>query len=371
MEAVSEIRRVDWPILLGSSSPHPQVGPTGGGVVSVLSAIDELSCYDELDTILRRAVELLRDRIGLERAGLFLLRPEDKLMHGCWGTGLNGQTTDEHSIAFALGENHQEAFRRAEADGDRWMLLNDAPRTVQLDGETQILENGWIVLTPIISARGAVGMLASDGALFQTPMIEAKQAQAAVFCSLLANLIELKRDTSGQSRGPAPFRARHPRAIARSEVVSRAVELIRRESNLNRSELARKLGTTSSRLGKLFKAEMGFSVRDYRNRLRLETFLGLVDRGGANLMEAALDAGFGSYAQFHRVFRCLLGSTPREYLLGRKEEEENDEAATRLCPSTSSQPAVVQREKLGRSLRSLPLGDQSRQVGAKHPDDPS
>jgi AraC-like DNA-binding protein len=162
-----------------------------------------------------------------------------------------------------------------------------------------------------------VGMLASDGALFQTPVSEAKQAQAAVFCSLLANLVELKRDANGQN--PAPFRARHPRAIARSEVVSRAVELIRRESSLNRNELARRLGTSSSRLGKAFKSEMGFSVRDYRNRLRLETFLGLVDRGGANLMQAALDAGFGSYAQFHRVFRSLLGSTPREYLVGRKE----------------------------------------------------
>jgi AraC-like DNA-binding protein len=293
------------------------VSPIGGGVVSVLSAIDELSCYDELDTILRRAVELLRDRIGLERVGLFILHSEDKLMHGCWGTGLNGQTTDEHSIAFALGENHQEAFRRAEADGDRWMLLNDAPRTVQIDGETQILEKGWIVLTPIVSARGAVGMLASDGALFETPMSEAKQNQAAVFCSLLANLIELKRDARSQSL--SPFRARHPQAIARSDVVSRAVELIRREPNLNRNALARKLGTSSSRLGKLFKAEMGFSVRDYRNRLRLETFLGLADRGGGNLMQAALDAGFGSYAQFHRVFRSLLGSTPREYLVGGKE----------------------------------------------------
>lgn len=288
--------------------------------MSVLSAIDELSCYDELDTILRRAVELLRDRIGLERVGLFLFHAEDKLLHGCWGTGLNGQTTDEHRIAFAMGDNHQEAFKRAEADGDRWLLLSDAPRTVQLDGETRVLENGWIVLTPVVSVRGPVGLLASDGALSQAPMDESKQTQAAVFCSLLANLIELKRD---DARGTVPtpaFRARHPQAIAQTELVSRAVELIRREPTLDREALAHKLGTTTGRLGKLFKAEMGFSVTDFRNRLRLETFLGLVERGGNNLLEAALSAGFGSYAQFHRVFRALLGTTPREYLTGKKSQ---------------------------------------------------
>jgi AraC-like DNA-binding protein len=89
-----------------------------------------------------------------------------------------------------------------------------------------------------------------------------------------------------------------------------------REPGLLRAQLASRLGTTEGRLGKLFKAEMGFSVVDYRNRLRLESFLRQVERGGGNLLEAALDAGFGSYAQFHRVFRALLGTTPRLYLTG-------------------------------------------------------
>lgn len=318
IKPTENLRRVDWPIVLGNSPKEARAASPRGGVVSVLSAMDELCCYDDLDVILRRAVELLRDRIGLERVAIFLFDPADKLLHGTFGTGLNGQTTDEHRIAFALGENHQEAFRRAEADGDRWLLLDDAPRTVQIEGETRVLESGWIVLTPIISARGPVGLLASDGALTQAPVDESRQTQAAVLCSLLANLIEIKRDDAGDQRPPASFRARHPQAIAQSELISRAVELIRREPTLDRGDLARRLGTTSGRLGKLFKAEMGFSVSDYRNRLRLETFLRLVERGGGNLLEAALDAGFGSYAQFHRVFRALLGATPREYLTGRE-----------------------------------------------------
>lgn len=308
-------RRVDWPIVLGGRPHEPRVGSPRGVVVNVLSALDELSSYSDLDTILRRSVELLRDRFGLERVGLFLWSAADHLLHGTWGTGINGQTTDEHAIAFALGDSHREAFRRVEAGGDRFLVLPDVPRMVQLDGETKVIENGWVVLTPILSVRGRVGLLASDAALSESPMDESKQAQVAIFCSLLAQLIEIKRDDALREDASisTSFRPRHPRAITQTEIVSRAVELMRRDLRRTRAELARDLGTTPSKLGKLFKAEMGFSVTEYRNRVRLQRFLDSVDHNGTNLLEAALEAGFGSYAQFHRVFRSLLGATPRDY----------------------------------------------------------
>jgi AraC-like DNA-binding protein len=38
--------------------------------------------------------------------------------------------------------------------------------------------------------------------------------------------------------------------------------------------------------------------------------------GGGNVSEAAQGAGFGSYAQFHRVFRANVGKSPKEYVRG-------------------------------------------------------
>ena len=67
------------------------------------------------------------------------------------------------------------------------------------------------------------------------------------------------------------------------------------------------------RLARVFKAEMGMSLVEYRNRLRLDRFTALLDTGHRNLLEAALAAGFGSYAQFHRVFRALRHVTPSDY----------------------------------------------------------
>jgi transcriptional regulator GlxA family with amidase domain len=56
------------------------------------------------------------------------------------------------------------------------------------------------------------------------------------------------------------------------------------------------------------------SVTDYRNQLRFARFQALLGRGGENVKSAARQAGFGSYAQFHRVFRAHARTSPREYL---------------------------------------------------------
>ena len=63
-----------------------------------------------------------------------------------------------------------------------------------------------------------------------------------------------------------------------------------------------------------FKRELGVGLVAYRNRLRLRRFLELASSGRTTLLAACLEAGFGSYPQFHRVFVAETGQTPREYL---------------------------------------------------------
>ena len=43
-------------------------------------------------------------------------------------------------------------------------------------------------------------------------------------------------------------------------------------------------------------------------------FVKLMNAGRSDMPSAARAAGFGSYAQFHRVFQALRGTTPRAYL---------------------------------------------------------
>ena len=107
----------------------------------------------------------------------------------------------------------------------------------------------------------------------------------------------------------SPFSDVHP-------CVEKAAKILRDESGteaqaLSLQLLSRRVGLSTSRLSRLFKAQTGVSITEFRNRRRLEKFLELYGAGQKhNLHEAALEAGFGSYPQFHRVFKSVMGYAP-------------------------------------------------------------
>jgi AraC-like DNA-binding protein len=94
--------------------------------------------------------------------------------------------------------------------------------------------------------------------------------------------------------------------------VEKAARLIRHESNLlSLDELAARAGLSAHRLSRLFKQQTGVALVDFRNRQRVEKFLQIYGTGQRRTMlDAALEAGFGSYAQFHRVFKRMTGRAP-------------------------------------------------------------
>lgn len=97
-------------------------------------------------------------------------------------------------------------------------------------------------------------------------------------------------------------------------IVRRAAELIAADPALDGEELAESLGTNVARLGRTFRQDTGEGLVDYRNRCRLAAVDRLLaEQRGANLLSAALDAGFGSYSQFYRVFQTFRGQSPREW----------------------------------------------------------
>jgi AraC-like DNA-binding protein len=75
--------------------------------------------------------------------------------------------------------------------------------------------------------------------------------------------------------------------------------------------LARAARLSPSHLSRIFKQQTGVSISRFRNQQRLQRFLRLYGRGQrTTALAAALEAGFGSYAQFHRVFREQTGRSP-------------------------------------------------------------
>jgi AraC-like DNA-binding protein len=302
-------RRANWPSLLWPGAPAPKVVARSarGELASLLMALDEIRSIDSTDLVLRRAIELARDCIGLKRAGIFVLDPLRNLMLGTWGMDLSCAVVDEHQVVYDLCETDQEALRCSADEGVHFTVFENCPIIEHQESETRIAGRGWVAKTPIRSATAAIGMMFNDAGLTGAPVDETRQAHAAILCAMLGSMLDPARGLLGRRARPtgeSPGRA----------LVKATMEMLDRDPRMGGKEIAVTLNISLSRLARVFKTIKGMSLVEYRNGLRLERVVALLDGGCTNLLEAALDSGFGSYAQFHRVFRARLQATPRQYL---------------------------------------------------------
>jgi AraC-like DNA-binding protein len=276
------------------------------GLASLQAALDEVRLLSDADVILRRVIELARDRIGLRRAGIFVLDRTRRLLLGTWGMDLACAVVDEHDVVCELCESDLEALRRFERSGTTFTVFQDCPILEHRGGETLVAGRGWVAKTPIRSAHGPIGMLINDAGLTGNAVDGVKQAHTAILCSMLGTMLDPARGWLARLGGPG--------MSSSQRLVASTVEMLEEDPGLGGKKLAASLNISLSRLARVFKILMGMSLVDYRNRLRLDRFEAVFEGGTKNLLDAAMEAGFGSYAQFHRVFRARLNATPREYL---------------------------------------------------------
>ncbi|MCD9020736.1 helix-turn-helix domain-containing protein [Cohnella silvisoli] len=88
-------------------------------------------------------------------------------------------------------------------------------------------------------------------------------------------------------------------------------------------DLAKAVGLSSSRLSHLFKQEMGESVVEHLNQMRLRQAALLMEHMGRTATDASLDVGFNNYNHFAALFRKSYGLSPREYVKRSKESDFN------------------------------------------------
>lgn len=281
-------------------------------VMSLLAAVEELVASRDTDGMLRRSVELARERLGLERVGLYLRDPRESrlIFRGTWGTGAHGETTDERGLHYECAADDYEVLRHTQQNGALWLYFEHARHFAEAEDRSTVIGEGWVVATPLVSAGEVVGVMFNDTALSHAAVDPGQQARAAVFCGLIANLFVSRRDGIGWH--PLPEGGGE---LTLAERVARALEA---DPTITGERIALALGISPGHLARSFKTEMGISLVEYRNRLRIDRFLRSVQSGNENLLKAARDAGFGSYAQFFRVYRKLLGTTPREHLGARR-----------------------------------------------------
>lgn len=97
--------------------------------------------------------------------------------------------------------------------------------------------------------------------------------------------------------------------------LEQAVALLARQPSADISAVVSASGLSRWHLSRLFRSELGTTLTAWRSRVRVERALALHrQRPRAGWLELGLEAGFGSYAQFHRAFTSVTGVGPRRWL---------------------------------------------------------
>ena len=287
------------------SSPSPNMpGQDWQGIAQVVAISNELGVYTEVDDMLHHAVRLARDRLKLERVSIYLYDRKKRRMRGTFGTGPSGETVDERWHSHVVDDC--ETLRQLVGQGKLWKYFEDVELQVLWPHRKLTVGRGWNTATPLLAAGKVVGVMYADAALSGSAFDAERQAHAALLCSSLATLIHSKCPalTSESSAG-----AGQP-----TRMVRRLLATLEQDAVVNTKEIADELGVSSGHLARLFRSELGMSLVEYRNRHRLRRFFDQVEQGETNLSNAAVAAGFGSYAQFHRVYRRSFGGTPRDLI---------------------------------------------------------
>lgn len=183
-----------------------------------------------------------------------------------------------------------------EASSDMAMWVLELGEGVEGRADLHWLEN-CAALTPTVAFRKQLVTISRK--LWLRPSEPRAKFLEAALLELLAGL-ELGADACTEPQHPA---------------VARAREVCESEANkLSIQALASRVGLSASRLAHLFQAELGLTPLQYRNFVRLQRFIQTQESGPSNLLRHALESGFGSYAQFHRVFHQVCGTPPGAHL---------------------------------------------------------
>jgi AraC family transcriptional regulator len=150
-------------------------------------------------------------------------------------------------------------------------------------------------LSPLI-ARACAGLGDGGG----TPWEELSLRLAALTVRTVAGL------PAGAGQAP-------PGALARVTRIVRRIERDQDDGALSLSALAREAGLSPYHFLRTFRRVAGVTPHQYVLRTRLREAALRLAWEGDQVLDVALDSGFGDLSNFNRTFRAEFGMTPRAY----------------------------------------------------------
>ena len=157
----------------------------------------ELSEIEDVDTLYQKMIELPRQRLNIDRMGLFVLNDTGDLLLGTYGV-------DE------LGAIRSERYYQEPITADHWTLdILHAPDHVRFWDHELLFDNaavagkGWKVSAALWNGQQVLGYLISDNLITHRPARPYEAELISILGSVFGHLIERKHAEEALRRGEA------------------------------------------------------------------------------------------------------------------------------------------------------------------------
>lgn len=148
-------------------------------------------------------------------------------------------------------------------------------------------------------------------ALSLFPFLEREGASARRLPIIRLKVLELIILLGAEGEGAVPVpEAAKPRFKA-AELMAYIEELYAESFSLD--DLAARFGLNPSYLSRAFKAESGYTIVEFVNKVRIQKSCALLKRSNSSILDIAFAVGYNSLSHFNHYFRRLTGSSPSEF----------------------------------------------------------
>jgi len=98
-------------------------------------------------------------------------------------------------------------------------------------------------------------------------------------------------------------------------ITDQVIDYIREHytEDINRNTLSERFHFSPEYIGKMFRKDIGTSLNDYINSLRVEKAKHLLENTNTKVIDIALEVGFDTLPYFSSVFKKYTGVSPAEF----------------------------------------------------------
>lgn len=151
----------------------------------VLKVLGQVTAQESVDDICRAIVEGIRQELGFDRVGLFIWDDTINWFRGTFGTGLNGETTDERHIIWAIQPDYYRKIQQGETFVRGCIVGEPLPQP----GEEGVTAD----LVALRRGGKLYGVISVDNRITRRPISQQELEYLTLFVEVLGNAMEIAR----------------------------------------------------------------------------------------------------------------------------------------------------------------------------------